>query len=447
MKKDSTLKKSLVRQQYLKAIAFVAGLLSAGASVNAATFTWDGGGGNGSWTTDANWVGDVEPDNDGTADIVMAGATRPTNRANSGWDINSLSFTGTTTAFNISGFSSDEILLGVGGIVNNDAFTHTINHTILVNGDQTWSAVAGGGLSMGRTIDTGGFALTTTGAGDITLGSAVIGSGSVTHIGTGTLTLNGVNTHSGGVNVSGGTVAFGNNAAGGAGSVTLNAGGTLAAAGGSRTIDNDVSLAGGALGGANNITFNGSLTGGGLNVTGTGTYTFNNANTFAGAIVGGANTIALGTDNALGVGNDFSMTGTTLDANNWDATFGALTLNGAGNTIDLVSDATAGVLTFASGGGLGSLTINGWTGVSDPNLDPTPGTDDRIFITADPGPAFLANITFSGYPSVGAARLGTGEIVPVPEPRVIAAAIGLLGFAAWRFVSRRRQSGASQAAS
>src|SRR5439155_12041285 len=59
--------------------------------------------------------------------------------------------------------------------------------------------------------------------------------------------------------------------------------------------------------------------------------------------------------------------------------------------------------------GTGTLTVNGWTDVVGQS-----GTDDRIFISANPGPAFLNAIRFTGFPT-GATWLATGEIVP-PAP-------------------------------
>lgn len=120
----------------------------------------------------------------------------------------------------------------------------------------------------------------------------------------------------------------------------------------------------------------------------------------------------MGANDALGTGG-FDFAGGVLSANNIsDSTIGALSLSGNG-TLNLSPGGTAGSLTFAnalSAAGTEILTINGWTG--DPELG---GDDDLIFITTDPGTAFLGQINFTGF-SPGAIRLGTGEIVPVPEP-------------------------------
>ena len=71
-------------------------------------------------------------------------------------------------------------------------------------------------------------------------------------------------------------------------------------------------------------------------------------------------------------------------------------------------------LTFAAGSlaGTGTLTINGWTGVAGQS-----GTDDKIFVSTNPGAALLSAIRFTGFPA-GATWLGTGEIVP-PAPALV----------------------------
>ena len=38
--------------------------------------TWDGGGANNAWSTDTNWITDVEPLNNGAASLIFAGNVR-----------------------------------------------------------------------------------------------------------------------------------------------------------------------------------------------------------------------------------------------------------------------------------------------------------------------------------------------------------------------------------
>src|SRR5262245_39434689 len=84
----------------------------------AAVFTWDGGGANDNWSTAANWVGDVAPANNGSADVVFAGSTRLTPNVNANWDILSLSFAAGASAFTVGG---SQLTIEGGGISNNSS--------------------------------------------------------------------------------------------------------------------------------------------------------------------------------------------------------------------------------------------------------------------------------------------------------------------------------------
>src|SRR5262249_32595033 len=92
---------------------------------NAATFTWDGGGGvDANWSTLANWSTDVAPPNDGTAAIVFSGATGLTPNVNANWDISGLSFGAGAGAFTVGG---SQLTIEAGGVTNNSAPAQTIN--------------------------------------------------------------------------------------------------------------------------------------------------------------------------------------------------------------------------------------------------------------------------------------------------------------------------------
>src|SRR5262245_23705350 len=62
------------------------------ASAHAATFTWDGGGSTTAWSDDLNWAGNVQPANNGTADIVFGPTNKVMTVVNQNWNINSLVF-------------------------------------------------------------------------------------------------------------------------------------------------------------------------------------------------------------------------------------------------------------------------------------------------------------------------------------------------------------------
>ena len=92
------------------------------------------------------------------------------------------------------------------------------------------------------------------------------------------------------------------------------------------------------------------------------------------------------------------------------------------------------------GSGL-TLTVSNWSG----------SATDQIFFgnsSSSLSPTQLSEISFidpAGFAtgSYGALLLGSGELVPVPEPSCVAVAAGLLGIAGWR--ERRRAAVARRA--
>ncbi len=189
---------------------------------------------------------------------------------------------------------------------------------------------------------------------------------------------------------------------------------------------------------------------------GAGTVRFLNANTYLGATTVNGGTLSLdaagalqstssitlnsggtllfsGTDPMDRVGDavPITMAGGTLSANDKTETLGAMTLT-ANSIINLSGGGTAATLTFGTGTyTAGLLTINSWTGSAY-----TSGTDDKIVFT--PGSLsqnFLNNIQFTGF-GQGAAQLGSGEIVPVPEPGTILSGLLLVGLLARRFTKK-----------
>jgi autotransporter-associated beta strand protein len=171
--------------------------------------------------------------------------------------------------------------------------------------------------------------------------------------------------------------------------------------------------------------FSGVISGTGFGITksGAGTVTLTSANTYTGGTTLSQGTLKLGVNDALGTGG-LTFAGGILDANNRsDSTIGALSLT-ANSTLNLHAGGAAGLLTFTSVAtvtGGRTLTINGWSGSAG-----GAGTDDRIFITADPtGSGILGQIQFTGYAAGANWVSGSGEIVPVPEP--INVALGVFG--------------------
>ena len=324
-------------------------------SIQADIFTWNG-------LTSKNWTGNNwtggAPNNDGTDDMHMAGTFRLNNRANGGWDINSLTFDSGAGAFVISGFSADEIMLEGGGIANNSTSLQTVNQPLLLNASQTWLAAAGG-LNLGGTLNLFEYTLILDGARDTIEGGAISGNGNLVKTGTGTLTLSGNNVFAGGISVNAGTLVASSDTALGQGTVTINGGAHLQTAGSSRTF-------------ANNVTLNGGdIIGNDLNQR------------FGSTLVTSASTLTLKPDPAP---------------------------DGIQATMQFAS------LNITSGA---TLDIVGWLGITlgDGRVL---SLDDRILVTTDPGAATLSLIDFVGYTSGARWNPSTYELTPVPEPTLVA---------------------------
>ena len=239
--------------------------------------TWDGGGTNNNWTTTTNWVGDLAPLNNGTANLAFGGVTRLTPNVDTPWAINSLSFNAGAGTFTIGGSTFTN---GVGGITNNDADIQTINNTLTLGAAQTWTAAAGA-LRFGGNITNAGNALTLAGSFSNILNGIVSGSGGLTKIGTGVLRLAGSNTFAGGLSLREGTLLAAHDLALGTGALTWT-NGTIQADGGARVLTNAVSLSGTpTIGGALDLTFTGATTVSGgttaMTVSNTATTTFSGA--------------------------------------------------------------------------------------------------------------------------------------------------------------------------
>lgn len=177
----------------------------------AAITTWDGGGADDNFSTAANWVSNVAPPNNGTADLVFAGSTRLTPSLNADYSVASLTFNNTAGAFTFSNTVGSALTIGAGGITNNDADTQTVNlDTISLGATQTWNASAGAltvGAAAAGVINMNGFTLNLNGNGDKTIRNAFSGFGNV--------------------NINAGTARLNAASANFAGTITLNAGATM----------------------------------------------------------------------------------------------------------------------------------------------------------------------------------------------------------------------------
>ena len=259
--------------------AIMVGVLFLAAATQATTFTWNGGGIDSYWQTDANWSGGSKPTSDGSAVLAFSGVTR-TSAANNfvadtvfaGINLLNDASSGKTASFTLSG---NRVTLG-GNIVSTTAtaaITDTLSLPILLSGVRTFTPNDKHHLTVSGVIGETG------------------GSYGLIKNGGGNLTLNGANTYTGPTVLSGGFVYFNaiKNVGGGASSFgapttvesgTITNGSRLLYTGGSTATDRPIVLTTDiqfdVSSGTSTLTLNGDITGTGyLMFRGTGTFVIN----------------------------------------------------------------------------------------------------------------------------------------------------------------------------
>ena len=376
-------------------------------------------------------------------------------------------------------------------IATGDAAT---NGTISVG--QQGIISASSGYTVTATIDagsgTGANAVTVTNSSALTFNGGLTGSGDLNKVGSGVLSVGGNSTgFSGAFRLNEGTANFtATNAlgtgvliqsngsstaifsAGGtynenmslynvsftnsgntlSGTITNNGSGTfLSAASTTNTISGVMTGAGGltkdgdgalVIAGSANNTFTGAT------VVSDGTLVLSNSsgnaiNSSSSIQVNSGGTLVLGASNQIGDGIGLILNGGTflVGASSVTETLGTLTLS-ASSTIDFGNFGASGLrqLTFANSSGItwtGTLTITNWQGVANTSSEFT----DIFFGTGGLSltPGQLGQIRFANQDNVAGTLLGTGELVPVPEPKIYMAALALLGVVGWR--ERKRLAG------
>jgi len=392
-------------------------------------------------------------------------------------------YTGTTTlnagtlrVGNNGALSTNTFTINGGVFASDSATARTITNAITMGGNvQLGDATGTGALTLSN-IDLGTAARTFTVSNNTTVAGVISNTGGLTKAGAGTMTLAGVNTYSGTTTIGAGVLAVTNGSAiADTGVVTLsnNAGATLTV----RSSETIGSLRGGGTTGGNvsiasgqtltvaetgSQTFAGAITNaGGLTKTGTGTLTLSGSNTFTGATVVSAGNLVLSNTGGAALGNTTNITVNsgatlTLGANNQIGDSTGLTLNGgtfvvgtssagysdslgtltlnANSVIDLGSFTGLHSLTFANSSGIAwatnaTLTISNWQGTIW-----SPGTAGSVlFGVGGLTSAQLSQVRWAPQGLSGAGLINSnGELTPIPEPRVYAAALALLAAVGWR---------------
>lgn len=254
-----------------------------------------------------SWIGGVVPTSSDT--VFFAGNTANRSAATAVYNHNwvGIVVTNSTYKWTINNNNNRPIRIGAGGITmesgNTGAFQMDPSVAMLV--DQTWTVA-----DAGQTVTVNGPVINAAGG---TLNS---GSIALTKAGSGTLTLNGANTFSGGLTINDGTVTIGAVDALGVGAVTMN-GGTFTGGGTSVVVPNNFVIAGSTKM-SGNTSIDGALSGAGSLTYAPATSLFKltlggDSSGFSGAVTNNAIIVAL-TKNALGTGTVTMKDGSTMSA-------------------------------------------------------------------------------------------------------------------------------------
>ncbi|MEA3213629.1 MAG: fibronectin-binding autotransporter adhesin [Chthoniobacter sp.] len=317
----------------------------------AATFTWTGSGGNVDWSTAGNWTGGA-PASAATTDLIFSG-TSNTGSASVPLNqniavpmlLNSLSFNSGAGSFYLNG-----------GALRFAGANNTISQNS--SGDQ----FIGNDLVSPSGNSTTTITLTGNGSGVVTLsGTIAAGAGqrdiAIVKSGSGTFSLTGNNTYSGGTTINGGTLIVNSATSLGAtgGGLTINAG-TLEVATGFST-NRAITLGNAAstfqIDNAQTYTVTSVINGAGtLNKTGTGTMILSAANTFNGGTHVTAGTLRISAADRLLNTGALTVSGGTFDLQTFSENVGAVTLasgsitgTGAGTLIGTSYTLQSGIVT------------------------------------------------------------------------------------------------------
>ena len=256
----------------LLCVSVAAVLVLASPAVQAQTFTWDGGGVNGDWSTAANWNPDGSPSDGGTWEIYEFGgalqlATNNNQAAGAGgWNVNDFEFLAGAGAFTLTDNGQGFDMLGApnaaapdgdADIINNSGNLQTISARLIHRPD----------FNTGLVFNTATADIDVTGI----ISQAGAGADTVRKTGPGTLTLTGNNSYTNDTVIMAGSLNIQSNTAlgGTAGDTQVNDGATLQLQGGITVTGEPLSITGSGIGGAlRNISGNNTWTGA-VSATGT----------------------------------------------------------------------------------------------------------------------------------------------------------------------------------
>lgn len=156
-------------------LAVIAGLALAGISsepAGAATATWDGGGDGTSWSSAANWAGDVAP-SDGDDLVFPAGLQ--TNMLNDLLtSVSSLTFQNTIGSYHIGGAA---LTVGAGGFAQSSTGAAFVDVDVVLGTTNIASVAGSGQLWFTGDVDLAGFTLNVTGSGLAAFSGTLSGAG------------------------------------------------------------------------------------------------------------------------------------------------------------------------------------------------------------------------------------------------------------------------------
>jgi len=353
---------------------------------------------------DSNAVsaGSVKITNSGTLSTINASNINSTNGfvsvsgAGSVWNMGTSTLSVGAANAGTSAGQGNYLSISSGGVVTTSAVTLNSSSNSLVFNNGTLAASAAGTLVSGSgfvDVQSGGVIIDS-GSFNVTVSSAIVldgtsAGGGLTKNGSGTLTLSGSNSYSGGVAIGAGLLNYGNVNALGSGTVSFSGNSTLQAGVSSGTLASAIAINPSVTGTvdtqANTVTLGGIVSGSGsLAKTGVGTLTLTGSNSYSGGTTIGGGTLSIASDSAIGgsassltfSGGILQVTGTgvsNLNSHtvNWATFNGGIDVNSAANafTVSQVLSGTgsltklgAGTLTLSSSNSYsGGTTIGGGT--------------------------------------------------------------------------------------